>query len=145
MAAPHACTVLQRLGGGVKKINVCWRVIATKTKILELSELSGAIDVRYFNLFVIELILGGSRHVAGPSSGSVNPLCLYPPFSLGEESDKEDSLVKHYTCSQDSLSDVEFDENILIQLTLNGPVRGFRQKSAASSSDVDVFLGVSIY
>ena len=93
-------------------------------------------DVRSLNLFVIVLILGG------PIAVSADPLCLYPPCSW-KESDKEATLVQQQACSQDPLSDFGFDENCLIQSTLNGPVRGFRQKSATSNSDVDVFLGVS--
>ena len=60
----------------------------------------------------------------------------------GEEK-VEETIVQSTRATDPSFNLFEFDENCLIQLTLSGPVRGFRQKSAASNSDVDVFLGVS--
>ena len=113
--------------------------LGTTANVLDWYEQSGAMDVRSFHLFVIVLILGGFPLV------SADPLCSNRLCNNLEESKKEDTLVQHETsCSQDPLSDFEFDENCLIQSTLIGPVRGFRQISAASNSDVDVFLGVSL-
>ena len=40
-------------------------------------------------------------------------------------------------------NDLILDDELLTQSTLNGPIRGVRQKTLASSSDVDVFLAVS--
>lgn len=47
------------------------------------------------------------------------------------------------TCKPNPLLNFASDENCLIQSTLNGLVRGTRQLSSASGTDVDVFLGVS--
>ena len=61
----------------------------------------------------------------------------------GEE--KVDKTIAQFTYAKDPYSfNFEFDENCLIQSTLNGPVRGFRKKSATGNSDVDVFLGVTL-
>ena len=47
------------------------------------------------------------------------------------------------TCKPNPLMNFASDENCLVQSTLNGFVRGTRQISSASGTEVDVFLGVS--
>ena len=65
--------------------------------------------------------------------------------SIEDGEEKVEETIVQSTRATDPYSfNFEFEENCLIQSTLNGPVRGFRQISAASNSDVDVFLGVTL-
>ena len=99
--------------------NVYRSSIDTIVNVSELCEQRDAMGVRSFHLFVIVLILGGLPLVSADS------LCSDHLCNTLEESEKEDTLVQHGTCSQDSLSDFGSDENCLIQSTLNTASHSF--------------------
>ena len=93
---------------------------------------AGAImNVKIVSLIIfISLLLNLDGICPDVSSSVVN---LYYSINVEEESGINQRATN-----------IDADDNCLIQSTLiNGPVRGFRQTSSASNSDVDVFLGVS--